>query len=55
MAQIMAGYLRKGVTFLYKNKIMTVVDFQHVKPGKCEAFFRTKMKNVVTGSVLEIT
>ena len=49
MAQIMAGDLRKGVTFLYENNIMTVVDFQHVKPGKGAAFVRTKMKNVVTG------
>ncbi len=55
MAQIMAGDLRKGVTFLYENNIMTVVDFQHVKPGKGAAFVRTKMKNVVTGSVLEKT
>ncbi len=55
MAQIMAGDLRKGVTFLYDNKIMTVVDFLHVKPGKGAAFVRMKMKNVVTGSVLELT
>lgn len=55
MAQVMAGDLRKGVTFLYENNIMTVVDFQHVKPGKGAAFVRTKMKNVVTGSVLEKT
>ena len=55
MAQIMAGDLRKGITFLYENNIMTVVDFQHVKPGKGAAFVRTKMKNVVTGSVLEKT
>lgn len=56
MAQIMAGDLRKGVTFLYDgNKIMTVVDFLHVKPGKGAAFVRLKMKNVVTGAVLENT
>ncbi len=56
MAQIMAGDLRKGVTFLYDgNKIMTVVDFLHVKPGKGAAFVRMKMKNVVTGAVLENT
>ena len=52
----MAGDLRKGVTFLYDgNKIMTVVDFLHVKPGKGAAFVRMKMKNVVTGAVLEQT
>ena len=56
MAQVMAGDLRKGVTFLYDgNKITTVVDFLHVKPGKGAAFVRVKMKNVVTGAVLEQT
>ncbi|MEG2274737.1 MAG: elongation factor P [Clostridia bacterium] len=55
MAQIMAGDIRKGVTFIYENNIMTIVEFQHVKPGKGAAFVRTKMKNVVTGSVLEKT
>ena len=55
MAQVMTGDLRKGVTFLYENNIMTVVDCQHVKPGKGAAFVRTKMKNVVTGRVLEKT
>lgn len=55
MAQIMAGDIRKGVTFLYEGNIMTIVDFQHVKPGKGAAFVRTRMKNVVTGAVLEKT
>ncbi len=55
MAQVMAGDLRKGVTFLMDNNIMSIVDFQHVKPGKGAAFVRTKMKNVVTGAVLEKT
>ena len=55
MAQIMAGDIRKGVTFLYNNNIMVVVDFLHVKPGKGAAFVRTKLKNVVTGAVLEQT
>ena len=52
---ISAGDFRKGVTFEYENSIYTIVDFQHVKPGKGAAFVRTKMKNVVTGSVLERT
>lgn len=55
MAQIMAGDLRKGVTFIYENNIMTVVDFLHVKPGKGAAFVRMKMKNIVSGNVLEKT
>ena len=52
---ISAGEFRKGVTFEYESAIYTIVDFQHVKPGKGAAFVRTKMKNVVTGSVLEKT
>ena len=52
---ISAGEFRKGVTFEYESGIFTIVDFQHVKPGKGAAFVRTKMKNIVTGSVLEKT
>ncbi|MBQ9514455.1 MAG: elongation factor P [Clostridia bacterium] len=52
---ISAGDFRKGVTFEYENSVYTIVDFQHVKPGKGAAFVRTKMKNVVTGAVLERT
>ena len=52
---ISAGDFRKGVTFEYEGNIYTIVDFQHVKPGKGAAFVRTKMKNVVDGKVLEKT
>jgi elongation factor P len=52
---ISAGEFRKGVTFEYESGIFTIVDFQHVKPGKGAAFVRTKMKNIVTGAVLEKT
>ncbi len=52
---ITAGDFRKGVTFEYESNIYTIVDFQHVKPGKGAAFVRTTMKNVVTGKVLEKT
>ena len=52
---ILAGDLRKGVTFVYDGNIYVVVDFLHVKPGKGAAFVRTKLKNVVTGAVLEKT
>ena len=52
---ITAGDFRKGVTFEYESSIYTIVDFQHVKPGKGAAFVRTTMKNVVTGKVLEKT
>ena len=52
---IMAGDFRKGVTVEIDGKVYTIVDFQHVKPGKGAAFVRTKIKNVMTGQVLERT
>lgn len=52
---ITAGDFRKGVTFEYESGIYTIVEFQHVKPGKGAAFVRTTMKNVVSGKVLEKT
>ena len=53
MATITAGDFRNGVTFENEGQLMQVVEFQHVKPGKGAAFVRTKMKNVITGSVTE--
>ncbi len=50
---ITAGDFRNGVTFEMDGKVMQVVEFQHVKPGKGAAFVRTKMKNVITGAVTE--
>ena len=52
---IQAGDFRKGVTIEYEGNIFTIVEFQHVKPGKGAAFVRTKLKNIVTGAVLEKT
>jgi len=52
---ISAGEFRKGVTFEMEGKVYVVVEFLHVKPGKGSAFVRTKIKNVVTGQVLERT
>ena len=53
MASILAGDIRKGVTFEYNGKgVYTVTEFQHVKPGKGAAFVRTTLKNVVTGQAL---
>ena len=53
MAMITAGDFRKGVVFEMDGKPYTVVDFQHVKPGKGAAFVRTKYKDVISGSVRE--
>lgn len=50
---ITAGDFRNGVTFELDGKVMQVVEFQHVKPGKGAAFVRTKMRNVMTGGVTE--
>ena len=56
MAEVyMAGDVRNGTTFEMDNGVYKVVEFQHVKPGKGAAFVRTKLKNVITGSVLEKT
>ena len=44
---------RNGITFDMDGKVMQIVEFQHVKPGKGAAFVRVKMKNVITGGVTE--
>lgn len=48
-----AGDFRNGTCFIMDGQVYTVVEFQHVKPGKGAAFVRTKYKNVKTGSVVE--
>jgi elongation factor P len=50
---ISASDFRNGVTFEMDGKVMQVIEFQHVKPGKGAAFVRTKIKNVITGAVVE--
>ena len=52
---IVAGDFRNGVTFEYDGQVFTIVEFQHVKPGKGAAFVRVKMKNVMSGSTVERT
>lgn len=52
---ISAGEFRKGTTFEMDGQVYTIVEFMHVKPGKGAAFVRTKVKNVINGSVLEKT
>ena len=52
---ISAGDFRNGVTFDMDGNVLQVVEFQHVKPGKGAAFVRAKVKNVITGSVIERT
>lgn len=52
---ISAGDFKKGVTISWNNGLWSIVDFQHVKPGKGAAFVRAKFKNVITGSIREET
>ncbi|MBP0986115.1 MAG: elongation factor P [Oscillospiraceae bacterium] len=52
---ISAGDFRNGVTFEEDGNVFQIIEFQHVKPGKGAAFVRTKVRNVITGSVLERT
>ncbi|MBQ4140989.1 MAG: elongation factor P [Clostridia bacterium] len=50
---VTAGDFKNGVTFEMEGNVFQVIEFQHVKPGKGAAFVRTKMKNVITGAVIE--
>ena len=50
---VTAGDFKNGITFELDGSVFQVIEFQHVKPGKGAAFVRTKMKNVITGAVIE--
>ena len=50
---VTAGDFRNGITFEMDGGVFQVIEFQHVKPGKGAAFVRTKIKNVITGAVIE--
>lgn len=52
---VTAGDFRNGLTFDMDGQVMQIVEFQHVKPGKGAAFVRTKIRNVISGSVIERT
>ena len=47
--------LKNGIVLNIDGQLWTVVEFQHVKPGKGCAFVRTKLKNVLTGKVVDRT
>jgi elongation factor P len=47
--------LKNGLVLVIDGQLWTVVEFQHVKPGKGGAFVRTKLKNVLTGKVVDRT
>ena len=52
---VVAGDFKNGVTFEMEGNVLQVIEFQHVKPGKGAAFVRTKLRNVITGAVIEKT
>lgn len=52
---ITASDFRKGTTFEMDGQVFTIIDFMHVKPGKGAAFVRTKIRNVISGAVVERT
>ena len=52
---VSAGDFRNGVTFEMDGNVYQIIEFQHVKPGKGAAFVRTKIRNVIAGTVVEKT
>ena len=52
---VTAGDFKNGITLEYDGNICQIIEFQHVKPGKGAAFVRTKLKNIISGGVIEKT
>lgn len=52
---VSAGDFRNGITIELEGNIYQIIEFQHVKPGKGAAFVRTKLKNIISGGVVEKT
>ena len=50
---VTAGDFRNGVTFEMDGKVYSIIEFQHVKPGKGAAFVRTKLRNIISGGIVE--
>ena len=55
MAAISSNDIKNGITIKVDEGLFTVIDFQHVKPGKGGAFVRTKLRNARSGAVIERT
>lgn len=56
MAEVIsAGDFRNGITIEFEGDIYTIIEFQHVKPGKGAAFVRCKLKNIKNGGIIERT
>ena len=50
---VSAGDFKNGITIEYDDGVWQIIEFQHVKPGKGAAFVRTKLKNIISGGVVE--
>nr|MBQ6241069.1 elongation factor P [Lachnospiraceae bacterium] len=50
---VSAGDFKNGITIEWEGGVWQIIEFQHVKPGKGAAFVRTKLKNIVSGGVVE--
>ena len=48
-----AGDFKNGITLEYDGNICQIIEFQHVKPGKGAAFVRTKLRNIISGGIVE--
>ena len=55
MAAISSNDIKNGITLQVEDGLFTVIEFQHVKPGKGGAFVRTKLRNSRSGAVIERT
>ena len=55
LLMISAGDFRNGITVEIEGNVYQIIEFQHVKPGKGAAFVRTKLKNIISGGVVEKT
>jgi elongation factor P len=52
---VTTNQFKNGMCIVYSDKMWIIVDFQHVKPGKGGAFVRTKLKELKTGRVVDVT
>ena len=51
---VSSNEFKTGMTIEYEDKIYQILEFQHVKPGKGQAYVRTKLKNMRTGATTEV-
>ncbi len=55
MATISTADFKNGMCIIFNGKMYTIIEFQHVKPGKGSAFVRTKLKDIKSGRVIDNT